>query len=938
MIVGREQELRQLDELMESARRGAGGLAVVEAEPGGGKTRLLREVRAHAETAGMATAWGAAWESGAGIPYLAVAAAINDLLDAGEPQRLQERLGRSAEVLGWITPRLGSPRLERLVPEQKPVLFEAVARLLALAGDRRGLALFVDDAHWADPSSLELLEYLARRAGRLGVAVLAGWRDAPGLPTSEPLRRVPTASLVRLRPLSAAEVAELAGALAPVPPSGSALRALTERSRGNPLLVERLVLAGSAGGMPVDVRQAMLGAAAEMTGPRRRALEAAAVIGGRISSAAVAEVTASGREASGAALRALAGARLLDEEGSGGAYRFHHQLIRDAVYAEIPEERRIALHSRVADARAQPPSSAERGRHLLAAGRLDEAVEVLGAAAEEAMSRGGHREASALYRLAAEAAGEPAVEGDLLCRAGNALNLGHVNAGAVELMEAGVALLERAGVTPGARRTNLAFAYGNNGLADKAYAAGRAAMAELEPAGPSADLAYAEVMLGIHHEITRLEPEEALIHAERALRIAEQVGDERDAALAQGLIAGALGSLDRVEEAIRLGDEASRRLLAIGELSSAVVGIHNFANMRAHVLRAREALEERVPLFDQPPLGGNFSNLKARICGYLFTALGRFDEVLALADPGEADFGLQLRLRWMRPRALAELDRRDEAREALLQMPPPGHVAERMIRSRLFILTALALDEPALALAEAVAQPPTGMGFFGTRFYVEPNVEAAMSCGRREVALGIIDALRPLAVAGDPYWELMLARVGERPASAAIAAADAFAGAGYAPDACRALLLAAEQLEEAGDRPSAVELMRRMLEVAKAGRLPRLRRVARERLHAMGADSDLATAEQVRHALEQLHSVEPTLRARLETGVAALVAAGGREGEAGVVLRDYYVKKIGSQEVVAERHFLTRPTFYRRLHLGWELLAERLGPLEETPAGSAPGS
>ena len=68
-----------------------------------------------------------------------------------------------------------------------------------------------------------------------------------------------------------------------------------------------------------------------------------------------------------------------------------------------------------------------------------------------------------------------------------------------------------------------------------------------------------------------------------------------------------------------------------------------------------------------------------------------------------------------------------------------------------------------------------------------------------------------------------------------------------------------------------------------------------------------------------------------------LVAAGGREGEAGTILRDYYVKKVGSQEVVAERHFLTRPTFYRRLHLGWELLASRLGPLDGTPTGSARG-
>jgi hypothetical protein len=115
-------------------------------------------------------------------------------------------------------------------------------------------------------------------------------------------------------------------------------------------------------------------------------------------------------------------------------------------------------------------------------------------------------------------------------------------------------------------------------------------------------------------------------------------------------------------------------------------------------------------------------------------------------------------------------------------------------------------------------------------------------------------------------------------------------------------------------------------------------RAAREALSGLGART--LRPEHVKEALEALHEpahlrlsalgrlvgIDPDSLHRLVVDqVERLAASGsGREREAGQLLRDYYVRRVGSQEVVAERLHLTRPTFYRRLHLGWALLARKL--------------
>jgi hypothetical protein len=224
---------------------------------------------------------------------------------------------------------------------------------------------------------------------------------------------------------------------------------------------------------------------------------------------------------------------------------------------------------------------------------------------------------------------------------------------------------------------------------------------------------------------------------------------------------------------------------------------------------------------------------------------------------------------------------------------------------------------------------------------IGPAVEAMLRLGLLDDARHAVANPPALRHPSDPFHHHAVGLVALAEGAAADAesqlreAAAVFADVGYAELEARSEQALARALDQLGRQDEAAErLSRQLIRARRRGSLLSARR-AREWLRSHGFPADLASAADVRVALEGGADTAPRIaRDTLESVIHSLAeSAAPREAEAGRLMLEYYVRRAGSQEQVAEKLFLSRPTFYRRLHLGWELVAERLGPL---PDGTGP--
>jgi DNA-binding CsgD family transcriptional regulator len=384
-LLERDSCIEQLDEWLADALAGRGRLVLVGGEAGIGKTALARS--------------------------------------------FCERRDRDARVLwgacdGLRTPRALGPfvdiasttggGLRKVVENGKKPTACFAALVGELAGDSPSI-IVLEDVHWADEATLDVLAMLGRRAESVDALTIVTYRD-DGLGANDPLRAVfgdlHRESGVRrlsLQPLSLEAVSRL------VPPEGIDAAALHERTRGNPFFVTE-VLAAGGGEIPATVRDAVLARAAQLRESARRVLDALAVVPQGV------EVWL---------LEHLLGAEVehLDECLASGMLRsedravgFRHELARLAVEDAIPAHRRVALHRKVLAAlRTSPEGSSDPARmahHAEAAGDGAAVLEFAPAAAERAATLGAHREAAAQYGRALRFAEglSPCDRGELLER------------------------------------------------------------------------------------------------------------------------------------------------------------------------------------------------------------------------------------------------------------------------------------------------------------------------------------------------------------------------------------------------------------------------------------------------------------------------------------------------------------------------------------------
>ncbi|GGM07423.1 LuxR family transcriptional regulator [Streptomyces fumigatiscleroticus] len=411
-LVGRETELDRLAGVLERARGGAAGAVLIAGDAGVGKTRVLDEIAARAAAAGTTVLTGHCVDLGdVGLPYLPFTEILGRLAADGRFAPVLAAHPVVDRLLGAGTDAVGDDGGSRARAHDgggRLRLFEGMAALLAGLADIAPLLLVLEDLHWADQSSRDLLRFLLSRglaprpaaggpAHRL--AVFASYR-ADDLHRRHPLRpllaelvRLPRVERLELRPLADDDVARLVRALRERPLPDATVRRIVERAEGNAFYAEELLAATDtdAGGVPSGLADVLLIRFEQLSDTARQVLRTAAVAGRRVGHDLLRDAVRLPEEELDAALREAVERQLL-LPGDGDTYAFRHALAREAVYADLLPGERARLHGAFARLLAgqdrRTGSAAERAHHYRASHDLAEALAASLEAADHARSLG----------------------------------------------------------------------------------------------------------------------------------------------------------------------------------------------------------------------------------------------------------------------------------------------------------------------------------------------------------------------------------------------------------------------------------------------------------------------------------------------------------------------------------------------------------------------
>lgn len=432
--MGRRAEVERLEAVWAAVEDDRRQLVFVGGEPGVGKTRLVAEAAAALRGHGATVLWGACRED-LDFPYRPFVAILEQALDQAPP-----------EALGEIPPGAASP-LMRLTAaasrhwpgatvtasgdrESRPVLFDAVLRVLLAVAEQGPLVLVLEDLHWAQEPTLALLSHVAESTAGEQLLVLATRRttapdrtDAVTYALAD-LHRLDGVERIDLVGLSTEDVAEYLSCQAGVSRASARAAApvLRDQTGGNPFFLQEywhdLATRGGLAAMrsgsaqaPSSVQDALERRLAAFTSDHARVVELAAVAGDVVDPSVLVQA---GDLDSAVVLEGIdfgVRAGLLVADAEDGAYRFVHALARQAVLDRMSSTGRAAAHARVAEVlegrldEDDPGLVAQLAHHYVQAralGHEEKAVHYLVLAAQQAVRSIAHGEAAALYERAAQ--------------------------------------------------------------------------------------------------------------------------------------------------------------------------------------------------------------------------------------------------------------------------------------------------------------------------------------------------------------------------------------------------------------------------------------------------------------------------------------------------------------------------------------------------------
>jgi len=547
-LVGRATELASLTELLNGAVNAQAGSVLLSGDAGVGKTRLLTEVLRHADEREMIRLVGHCIDFGdVGLPYLPFSEAFGRL--ANDRPELVEELQRDFPPIARLLPQ------RRLIGAETPAddaryewseLFAAVLGALSRIGAERPTVFIVEDAHWADQSTRDLLGFLLTRLDSERVALMVSYRS-DDLHRRHPLRgslaewsRLPGVQRMHLAPLDEAEVRSLIASLHPGPIAEREVQCIVARAEGNAFFTEELLAAAGEQApsddfslVPARLSDLLIVRLDRVSDAARNVIRLAAVAGRRVPHQMLEIIAGMSHTELDAALREAVDVNILERRGDF-YYGFRHALLGDAVYDDLLPGERVRLHAAFASALAKESVSgtaAELARHARESHDVDTAFEASVRAGDEAVAVAAPQEGMRHYEMALE----------LLPRLSEA-----VKADATALILAAA----DAAAAAGHKMRALAFA--------------REALAGLGPDGPP--LQRARVLLAIGTHAATVEAElEGLAASGEALKLVQAEPPTELRAHLVTLHARTSSQLGRDDEALRWAREAVTMWEALGK-------------------------------------------------------------------------------------------------------------------------------------------------------------------------------------------------------------------------------------------------------------------------------------------------------------------------------------------------------------------------------------
>ena len=562
--MGRAGELGELRQALAAARAGRGAAVLVAGEAGIGKTRLAAELTRRARAAGCQTLLGRSLDLvGTELPYQPFAEALRSIS------------GR---------PLVGGPRPADAPQGSQLRVFEETLALLTGHAAAAPVLLVLEDLHWADTSTLNLVVFLAHNLAERPLVLLATYRqDEPSSAgrmrrLADGVRRSGSGLVLELGPLAPGELIALLAAHAPMP--AAVTDAIVARSEGNPFFAEELLAAGGGetGELPRRLRDLLLQRVARLDPATQGLLRLAAAAGRDVGYPLLAALAAVPEPDVRESLRQAVEHEVLVPDQAAGAFRFRHALLAEAIYTTILPGEREELHARLAEelSRTATASPAELAPHWAAAGRAAEALTASVEAARQAEAVFGLAEAVAhleralaLWSAVPDAAGLTGLDLAGLCSW--AAELASQTGASPRAAELARRAIELAGDQDPARATLLHVRLGvylyANGSNDAGLAAFERAVGLAPP--PSAERAQALAAFGTGLQMA-WRYRESLAVCEQALALAQSTGERATGARAAELRAlTVLGSdlayLGRGEEGLARLGQAVRLAGEIGD-------------------------------------------------------------------------------------------------------------------------------------------------------------------------------------------------------------------------------------------------------------------------------------------------------------------------------------------------------------------------------------
>jgi len=423
-LIGRDSELARMRHIYQQAEPD-GRLLIVEGEPGIGKSRLAEALLTWASTEGATTLRARCYEGETNLAYAPIIQIMQDGLDQVDGARLDDiskrHLAEAARLLPQLAENLDLPALPTVsAPGEQVRFYEGITQLLTvlLGGDKPGI-LFLDDVHWLDSASQELLLYFLNRWQNRPFLILLCWQaeelppDMPLLPLAADLRRSGVCETIHLTRFNAIQVdALLTSTGRKYIPNLSAR--LFEETEGLPyFVVEYLsaleqqntaVITGDSLSTPSSVRDLLHNRLMRISETERQVLQAASVIGHSFNQELVQSASGRSVEETVTALERLSSRGLMVEQST--VFDFSHHKLRALVYDEMGLARRRLLHRRIAETmaerRAMPTAtvSAQIANHFQQASLDTDAASYFVQAGDQARAVYAHQDAAHYYQAA----------------------------------------------------------------------------------------------------------------------------------------------------------------------------------------------------------------------------------------------------------------------------------------------------------------------------------------------------------------------------------------------------------------------------------------------------------------------------------------------------------------------------------------------------------